>query len=336
MSTFNPVYILAGPEAGRRSAFVDELRASIAAADHQPPEEHRLYAAETGLGELLSLLRNGSLFSARRLVEYRGAELLHGKGDIADMAAYIRAPAEGAVLLLETEAFYLDKALEEAVGREHKKTFYELFENEKPRWLRSRLKEKNLGIDDEGIETMLELIENDTEELESACARLAILFPAGTVLKAADIEAALSRNREEDAFSLFGRMVSDEPIWALQTLDTVLADRQGGAVQILAALVWSFRRLLNLQRLVAAGDYFETACVKCGIRAKSLQAQQHQAMERYTLPDCERIIRFASEMDGRIRAGGTGQERLLLELFVLGAMTQKGRMNLSYSCPELR
>ncbi len=69
------VYLLAGPEAGKRAAFAAELRAAIEAADRSPPEQHRLYASEAGDGELLGLLRNGSLFASRRLVEYRGAEL---------------------------------------------------------------------------------------------------------------------------------------------------------------------------------------------------------------------------------------------------------------------
>jgi DNA polymerase III subunit delta len=322
-------YLLAGPEAGKRASFIAEVKAAIAAGDGEAPEEHRLYAADASVGELLSLLRNGSLFSSRRLVEYRGAELVRGKEDLAALAAYIAAPAEGAVLLLETESFYAEKPIEEAIGKERKKTFYELFENEKPRWVEKRIRELGLGIDEEGVEILLELIENDTEELETACSRLALLFPAGTVLGSADVEAVLSRNRQEDAFSLFARMASDEPEWALEALDTVLQDRQGGAVQILAALVWSFRRLLRLERLVADGDSFDTACLKSGIRAKSLQALHRGAMSRYPLEDCERIIRLASEVDGMVRSSGSGIERTVLELFVLGAMTKKGRLELS-------
>lgn len=322
-------YLLAGPEAGKRAAFVAELRAAIAAADGQAPEEHRLYAAEASVGELLSLLRNGSLFSSRRLFEYRGAELVRGKEDLAALAAYIAAPAEGAVLLLETESFYAEKALEEAVGKERKKTFFELFESEKPRWVERRLRELGLGIDEEGTEILLELIENDTEELETACSRLALLFPEGKVLGAAEVEAALSRNRQEDAFSLFGRMAAEEPAWALEVLDAVLADRQGGAVQILAALVWSFRRLLRLHRLCAEGESFETACLKSGIRAKSLQALHRSALSRYSLEDCERIIRLASDLDGLLRSSGSALERTILELFVLGAMEKKGRVDLA-------
>ena len=201
------VYLLAGPEAGKRAAFIDELKASIKAADGAPAEEHRLYASDTGIVELLSLLRNGSLFSSRRLVEYRGAELVKTKDDLRSLAEYLAQPAQDAVLLLVTEAFYAEKALEDAVGKERKKTFYELFENEKPRWIERRLKERGLEIDEEAIETLLELIENDTADLEAACSRLALVFPEGTVLRSEDVEACLARNRQEDAFSLFAKMV---------------------------------------------------------------------------------------------------------------------------------
>src|SRR5208337_2976532 len=108
-------YLLAGPEAGKRAAFASELREAIAAADGSPPEEHRAYASETGIGEILGLLRNGSLFSSRRIVEYRGAELIKGKEDIGALAAYLSVPAPDAVLLLVTEAFFAEKGLEEAI-----------------------------------------------------------------------------------------------------------------------------------------------------------------------------------------------------------------------------
>jgi DNA polymerase-3 subunit delta len=114
------IYLLAGPEQGRRAAFIDELRGSIASADGTGAEEHRLYAQESSVGELLALLRNGALFSTRRLVEYRGAEAVKGKDDMAALVAYIARPAPEAILLLETDSFYLDKALEEAVGKSQK------------------------------------------------------------------------------------------------------------------------------------------------------------------------------------------------------------------------
>jgi DNA polymerase-3 subunit delta len=324
----DPFYLLAGPEAGKRGLFIDELRAAIKAADGEPAEEHRLYAQDTTTGAILSLLRNGSLFSSRRIVEVRGAELIKAKDDIKALAEYLAQPASEAVLLLVTESFYAEKGLEEAVGKDRKKTFYELFENEKPRWVEKRLRDRGLGIDGEAVETLLELIENDTADLEAACARLALVFPEGSTLGAGDVEAALARNRQEDAFSLFARMVEDETAWALETLDAVLADRQGGAVQILSALTWSFRRLLKLEALVQGGESFETACLKQGIRAKSLQALHRNATRRYSRGDCERIIRLASDFDERARLSGAALERSILQLFVLGCMEKRGELAL--------
>jgi DNA polymerase-3 subunit delta len=323
-----PFFLLAGPEAGKRSAFIDELRAAIKTVDGAEAEEHRLYAMDTGISDLLSLIRNGSLFSTRRLVEFRGVELVKSKDELAALADYLAQPAPDAVLLLETDAFYAEKALEEAVGKDHKKTFFDLFENEKPRWVEKKLRDRGIGIDEDGVETLLELIENDTEDLEAACSRLSLVFPEGTTLHAADIEASLARNRQEDAFSLFARMVEDDAGWAMETLDTVLADRQGGAVQIVSALTWSFRRLLKLHAFIEGGEGFESACLKLGIRAKSLQALHRKAIERYPRRDCERIIRLASEFDERARISGAVLERSLLQLFIYGCMIRGGLLDL--------
>jgi DNA polymerase III delta subunit len=322
-------YILAGPEAGKRAAFVADVKASMAAADGAPPEEHRLYASETGVAALLGVLRNGSLFAPRRLVEYRGAELAKGKEDLTALSAYIAAPARDAVLLLVSDSFYIEKALEDAVGKDRKRTFFEMFESEKPRWVAGKLRELGIGADEGGVEALLELVENETGALEAACAQLAAAFPAGTVLREEDVESSIARNRREDAFSLFDRMASGGLEEALDSLEAVLADRRGDAVQIVSALSWSFRRLVKLHALVEGGSDFESACYKLQIRSKSVQRQSSQAMRRFPPKDCERILLLASDFDSRARTMGSAYERVLLQLLVYGIMAKKGRLDLA-------
>jgi DNA polymerase III subunit delta len=322
-------YLLAGPEAGKRAAFAAELREAIAAADGAPPEEHRAYASETGVGEILGLLRNGSLFSSRRIVEYRGAELIKGKEDTGALAAYLKAPAPGAVLLLVTESFYAEKALEEAVGKDRKRTFYEMFENEKPRWIEKRLRELGLRIDEGGIEAMLELVENESGALDAACSRLAIVFPAGTTLGEEEVEAAIARNRQEDAFSLFERIATGDVESALETLEAVLADRRGDAVQIVSALTWSFRRLGKLHALMEEGEGLESACMKLQMRSKALQRQSAAAVRRFPRPDCERVILLTSAFDAKARSMGSLFEKTLLQLLVYGIMVKKGSLEIT-------
>jgi DNA polymerase III subunit delta len=321
-------YLLAGPEIGKRNAFCAELRAAVAEAEGSQPEEHRFYASETPIGEVVGLLRNGSLFSSRRVVEYHGAELIKGKEDLGLAAAYLAAPAPDAVLLLITEAFFVEKALEDAIGKERKRSFFEMFENEKPRWIRNKMRELGLGIDEDGIEALLELVENESGALDAACSRLAILFPRGAEIGEDEIDAAIARNRQEDAFSLFERLVSGDLEEALETLEAVLSDRRGDAVQIISALTWAFRRLGRLHALMEGGESLESACLKLQMRSKALQRQSAAAIRRYPRPECERIILLASNFDAKARSTGSAYERTLLHMLVYGIMAKKGALEL--------
>jgi len=327
-------YILAGPESGKRAAFIAELKAAISAADGESPEEHKLYAQDAGIAPLLVLARNGALFSSRRLIEYRGAELIKGKEDTSALASYIGAPAPDATLLLVTDSFYIEKAIEDAVGKARKKTFFEMFESEKPRWVASKLRELGIGADSDGIEALLELVENETGALEAACAQLAAAFPAGTILTEGDIEESVARNRREDAFSLFDRMASGGLEEALNTLEAVLADRRGDAVQILSAISWSFRRLMRLHALIEEGAGFEAACLKLQIRSKAVQRQSEAALRRYSRGDCARILLLISDIDSRARSMGSAYERVLLHSLAYGVMEKKGELELAPP-PEL-
>ncbi|MEI6385360.1 MAG: DNA polymerase III subunit delta [Spirochaetota bacterium] len=324
-------YILSGPDAGRRIQFIDDLRRDLAKASGSKPEEYRLYAADCSVGDLLSIAMNGALFSDARIIEYRDAEAVKNKADVTALLAYLAHPSPDVVLLLVTDSFGLEKAIEDAVGKDRKKTFYELFENEKPRWVSKRLAEASLHIDEDGIEAFLELVENDTQAMEAACARLSLVFAPGSRLTGEDIENAIARNRSEDAFSLFARMVSDEPVWAMECLDTVLADRQGGAVPLIAALVWCWKRLLRLHVLQDEGESFDGACLKSGIRAKSLLAVHRSAISRFRREDCERVLALLVEFDARARGAGSQLERTLLQTMVYAISVKKGRICLDSS-----
>mgnify|MGYP001009878331 FL=1 len=68
MTKTEPVYLLLGPETGLKNAFLGEIRDAAAKSRGEPPEEHRFYAFETPVQDVVSLLRNASLFSSSKLV----------------------------------------------------------------------------------------------------------------------------------------------------------------------------------------------------------------------------------------------------------------------------
>ena len=321
-----PAYLLAGPEIGKREAFVKELIGSITKKDGAPPEYSRLYAQDVAPEQLVGLLQNASLFSARRVLEYRGAEAVTTKAAISALEGYLKNPADDAVLLLVTEGYGLAKPLEAAVGAANKKIFWELRDSEKPAWIREKLAADRLSADQEAIDAILELVENETSALESACLTLAACYPAGTRLGADEVEATLSKSRQEDAFSLFDRMAGADLDIALGVLDTLLADRQSEPAQIMAGLIWSFRKAERLQRLAAEGLPPEEIFRAEKVTSKTGQKKFRAAMSRYSAEDCERIVRAASETEAMLRGGYPPTfARPLLHLFVRSAMMRKGR-----------
>lgn len=328
------VEILAGPETGRRNDRIAQIRRDCSEAWGSPPEEHRLYAFETGVQDLLGLLRNGSLFSDGKLVLLFGAEAVKGKSDLAALAQYFRAPAEKTALILVTEGYGIEKYLEDAAGKDGKKIFWELGADEKDRWVRDYFRREGLEIEPEAVEAILELVENNTEALKTECSRLALFFPRGGKVTADAVEAYIAHNREEDAFSLFDRLASGDLERSLETLGAILVSREGTGIGLLGGLLWSFRRLRALEEDLAEGAAWEQAVRLQRITSRKLQAVYDAARRLWPRSVCESLIAFGVETDAQLRALGSPYERLLLELFVYACAGKKGPVPLAVPAGE--
>ncbi|MCX7023217.1 MAG: DNA polymerase III subunit delta [Spirochaetes bacterium] len=324
-----PVQIFAGPEIGRRNEAVDRLKAQLSREWGEAPEEHRHYAGETGVNDLLSLLMNGSLFSAGKLVFCLGADAIKVKAETQALAAYARKPAERTVLLLVTEAFGIDKAIEDAVGKNGKQIFWELFEDEKERWIVDFFRREGVGLEAEACEAILELVENNTDALRTECSRLALFAKRGGIITESDVESYIAHNREEDAFSLFDRMCAGNFEDALEVLDAILAGRDGNGVGILGGLLWSFRRLAAIHELMTCGRQYEEAARSQRVTSRKLLSTYDAARKRWTAGTCRSLVAFGVDIDMSLRSMGAANERVLLELFVYGAMVRKGPVPLA-------
>ncbi|MBN2875033.1 MAG: DNA polymerase III subunit delta, partial [Spirochaetales bacterium] len=193
------VYAIGGPEIGRRNDFIRQLRSKCASAWQSEPEDHRLYAHETPVPQLLDLLMNGSLFSAGKFVQYLGADQIKGKADVQAIIDYAKKPAEATVLVLIADGIGVDKAIEAALPGEARKVFWELSPQETGRWVREFFQKQGIVIESEAVESILDLVENNTEALKAECSRLALFFPQGSGITEADVERYIAHNRAEDA-----------------------------------------------------------------------------------------------------------------------------------------
>ncbi|MDR3147639.1 MAG: DNA polymerase III subunit delta [Treponema sp.] len=316
-------FFFLGPELGEKNDAVNEIRRSLGAGGGRGFEETSFYAGESALSDISATLRNASLFSDFRLFLIKNAELIKEKNDTELLCSYIRSPQPGTTLILLSDEIKLTKALEDAVPPATKRIFWELFENRKGPWVRDYLRRQGCSISDEGIAVVLELVENNTEALKRECDRLALFYGRDRRLDTAEVEECLSHTREESSFTLFSRIASGDLTKSLESLHTLLGNRES-LQNLMGGLTWCFRRLREYQTLLESGvlppgigKAGDIEFKKIGLGSLKSRADYVQANQRYGRGAGDRFLSLAAECDTAIRTGGGPFETLLLEKFLI-------------------
>lgn len=275
------------------------------------------------MGEVVSLLRNGSLFSDSRMVLLKNAELIKKKEDIELLTEYMASPQDDTVLVLISDETSMDKRLEGAVGGEGKRIFWELFENRKSEWVSSFFKREGFRISEGAVDSILELVENNTDALRRECSRLILFLDKEGMVTEEAVERCLSHTREESAFTLFSRIAEGDTGRALETLRTLLASKESPQA-ILAGLTWSFRKLTDYLRLTAEGRLNDFELRKIGAASKKAQKDYSQASRRYDGAKAGRAVALLAECDILLRSYGAAAEELILDLLILKLTAMPG------------
>jgi len=324
MSKAAGVYLLLGPEAGEKREFVDSIRAAIEKRTGEKPEETRFYPFETSTHEALAYIQNGSLFSAHRLVTIDSAEQLKTKDDIEPILSYCRNPSEEATLILLSDQTQVDKRLSAAVPQEHRKIFWEMFDNQKLGWVVSYLRRAGCSISADGAGLLLELVENNTQELRLECDRLALFFGRDHEIQVEDIENFIYHSKEENVFTLFAQVAAADLSSSLEILQKIMLGNDGYPVAIMAGLTWQFRRLLALKLLLEERYALQDAFQRANIRGKRTQKDYEAADRNYSRDSLERILVLASRYDAQFRRTGSNLHPLLMQLFLYSVIVRKG------------
>ena len=340
-----PVYLLTGPEIGERNDYIEKLKADVKKR-FGASDDYLFYAADTRVQDVVARLRTESLFCPATVIVLRGAEQIKFKDDIALLGEWVASvtpsakntsPAESSVLILVSDAVSVDAKLEKLVPKEHKKIFWELFEERKEAWVQNFFRKNGYAIDADAVDTVLAMVENNTEELRNECGRFFLCFPQDHVITGADVEQLLAHNREESAFTLFDAMAdADSSVQkrlegALQILQKILLTKNGNAVMLIAGLASCFRRLLAWHRLHAHGAYADDITLRQnGFAGKTIRAQYARAARVWTQGQAAGIVALLSKTDMEIRALGTAFVETQLTLMVYEIVVKRGAYTASY------
>ncbi|MCL1815216.1 MAG: DNA polymerase III subunit delta [Treponema sp.] len=307
-------FLFLGPEVGEKLDSLNALRAKICReAGLQAEagiEETSFYAGETPLQDIVSFLKNGSLFAEARLIIIKNANLIKKKDEVALLVSCIKKLEGNTTLVFISEETRLDKQIEEAVPRANKTVFWELFENKKSEWLTAFFRRSECRIDESGIRTILEMVENNTDALSRECSRLILFWGKGKTITGADVDHCLSHTREESAFTLFAAIARGNLLLSLEILRSLTASKQSFQA-ITASLVWCFRKLRNYLALDTENDL---ELKKIGISTSRSRSDYAEAARRW--PRSDGALALLGEYEYLLRSSGAAWEEILLDRLI--------------------
>ena len=279
-----PVYFFPGPETGNKKKEINSIEKILTEIDGQQPEIYKFYMFETEVSEVMSILRNGSLFSARRIVIIADAGSIT-KADIKIFLEYMKNPSPEAVLIFladETPGARnypseIAKALKNTDGC--LKIFWEMFENNKKSQVINYFRAKGFSIDSEAVDFLVDITEGTSDALKEACG--IIVFTAESQGKEKHIseeliEASLEHTRNETVYSLFARFCRRDLTGVLDAYRKITETDAFTGSRIISLLSMQLSTLRDYKVLVSRGypsdDIFNKLKIRGGKSAKKSYA----------------------------------------------------------------
>ena len=320
------VFLLLGPEAGEKDRFIKGIKQNLEKKAGGNLESYSYYPYETSMADVVSGMRNGSLFSQDKLVRIGNVEDLKKEG-LDALTDYCANPAEGVTLLLLSDEIKISERLQKLIPKANRRIFWELFENQKQGWINSFFREQGMEIHPDALELLLDLVDNNTLDLKEACQRLALSLASegdGYTVSPEDVESRVLHSKEENVFSLFAKIAAGELQASLDICTKLIESGSGQAVGILGGLVWQFRRLHTLRLMLDSNFSLDDALARTGIKGKRNGQIYSKGCETYSAEELGRILALQARYDGLLRSTPSEAHQHLLGMFLYYTASRKG------------
>jgi len=329
MSSPEPVYLFLGPELGQKNDEIQKIIINYKNQSGEQPDIHKFYPYDSTVAEIVSLMKNGALFSNFKFVTLMNLEDLK-KTDITELISYIKSPGVDCTLFLLSDKNSVDKKITNIIPKKSVRIFWELFENQKKSWISNFFRKDNIEISNNAIEMILEMVENNTNDLRNACTHLTIYFGQNSQIEEQDIEHFIYHSKEENVFTLFKKISTSDFSSSIGILHKIALSGDGSPVQLISGLQWQFRKLLTLSQLFSKHYGREEALSKAQIRGKRNQQTYLDGLKNYSTKELQNIIVLIAKYDILARGTNKNSHLMLMELFIYYCVIQKGQLPQKY------
>lgn len=324
------IYLFTGPEAGEKNDAISTIK-EMAKKKNGTLDEYSYYANDVRVQDVISQLQNEGLFTAATFVTLRNVEVIKSKDDIELIAAWAKASASSPnTLVLVSDETSVDKKLENAVPSNHRKIFWEMFENRKPQWVRDFFRKNGFSVSDDAVDSILEMVENNTDSLRNECSKFFYCFEKGHQISSEDVDKILTHNREENAFTLFEALSDSSKSQkerfesGLEILQKIRLSKDSSGVALMAGLLYCFRQLRVWHEIHSRGAVGEKELRASGFSSKKNQTKYEMAARIWSSGAVSSIIAELSATDMNIRSTGNTFEDTYLIMLIYSIVMKNG------------
>jgi DNA polymerase-3 subunit delta len=200
-----------------------------------------------------------------------------------------------------------------------------MFDIQKPGWIVNFFRQRQISVDPEAVESLLEMVENNTRDMRVECERLALFFGPGATIDRESVERYISHSKEENVFTLFAAVAARDLGQSEEILEKILLSRETEPTQLASGLLWQFRNLARLKRLLADNYEMSEACAKLRITSRKNQKTYTDASRGFPAADVESVILCLAGFDERLRSFRSDLHPLLLRLMLYYIVQRAGR-----------
>jgi DNA polymerase III subunit delta len=258
-----PAYMVSGDEPLRVGEATDLIRAAARAAGFGEREVFFIERASSIWEDVQQAARSLSLFASRRLIEIR---LPTGKPGVTGAAALLRLiAAAGDDLLVMVVTGKLERETQNSewvqalTARGAWLPVWMIDLAHLPQWLRQRARAAKLSLSEEAIAMLAERCEGNLLAAQQEIDKLALLWPSGSAVSAADVAASSADSARFDVFQLGEAVRAGDAARALRILSGLQSE---GGEPVLT--LWSLLRELRAAQAANARLPFARLTVRAG------------------------------------------------------------------------
>ncbi len=333
-----PAYLFLGPEAyQRRRARRALVQSALGGADRDNAVTH-YDLAETALAEAIDDARALSLFAAERVIfagnaeaalprtrgDEEGEDSEGGAGSAALLAAYMKDPTPGVVLVFDAARFDFegeDKRKQERVRKFYAAIadpveFKRASADEARREAAAMARRAGLAMDPATLELLVEALAADLTRIATEVEKLA-LYAQGRPVTEDDIALLVPDARATTIFALVGTLGRRDRARSLAILDTLIRDGEYLPLA-LSFLSAQFRAALVAKEAgLRSPQQIQGHFAKMGVQMWASRAEQvFQTVGKFSKPQMERAIALIFEADKGFRSARP-DDRIVMEQFIL-------------------